>query len=231
MRLELAINFDQYQPTDLGSCGEPYTVLAACALSVGQLAHGYFGLGLAGQQRPPEPWNDSHGLEYGARLEFRWDRFSFAITDFYGFQDFPYVETLFSYSRNVDPVSGRLRHTMTTGSCRTGKEPACLDADKALTEHSANQQLFAMVCANTVGIAPALDPTACFANVFGSPNRTMPEGVTAPARGGGPQHPRPGRHRRRDSGKPDPAGPRRVPGRPQRAERHRPLHLRRARAR
>ena len=180
VRLEMAMNFDRYQPTDLGSCGEPYTVLAACALSVGQLAHGYFGIGLAGQQRPPEPWNDSSGLEYGARLEFRWDRFSFAITDFYGFQDFPYVETLYSYSRNVDPVSGRLRHTMTTGSCRTGKEPACLDSDKALTEHPANQQLFAMVCANTVGIAPALDPTACFANVFGSPNRTMPEGVTAP---------------------------------------------------
>jgi hypothetical protein len=35
-----------------------------------------------------------------------------------------------------------------------------------------NQQLFAMVCANTVGISPDLDPAACFANVFGSPNAT-----------------------------------------------------------
>jgi hypothetical protein len=180
VRLELAMNFDQFEPTDLGTCGEPYTVLAACALSVGQLAHGYFGLGLAGQQKPPDPWNDSHGLEYGGRLEFRWDRFSFAITDFYGYQDFPYVETLFSYSRNVDPVTGRPRHTMTTERCKHGDERGCLDSDKALTEHSANQQLFAMVCANTVGIAPTLDPSACFANVFGSPNRTQPEGVTAP---------------------------------------------------
>jgi hypothetical protein len=172
VRLEFAMNFDQFEPTDLGTCGEPYTVIAACALSVGQLAHGYFGVGLAGQQRPPDPWNDAHGLEYGARLEFRWDRFSFAITDFYGFQDFPYVESLYSYSRNVDPASGRLRHTESTGRCRTGREPACLDAEKALTEHPINQQLFTMVCANTVGIAPTLDPAACFANVFNSTLRT-----------------------------------------------------------
>jgi hypothetical protein len=171
VRLELAMNYDQFEPTDLGTCGEPYTVLAACALSVGQLAHGYFGLGLAGQQRPPDPWNDAHGIEYGGRLEFRWDRFSFAITDFYGFQDFPYVESVYSYGRNVDPVSGRIRHTESTGRCRSGREPACLDDTKALTEHPANQQLFAMVCANTVGLAPTLDPAACFANVFNSPLR------------------------------------------------------------
>jgi hypothetical protein len=172
VRLELAMNFDQFQSTDVGSCGEPYTVLAACALSLGQLAHGYFGVGLAGQQLPPDPWNDSHGLEYGARFEFRWDRFSFAITDFYGFQDFPYVEGVFSYSRNVDPRTGRPRHTDSSGKCKTGKESACLGEDNALNGHSVNQQLFAMVCANTVGISPTLDPSACFANVFGSPLRT-----------------------------------------------------------
>ena len=58
VRLELAMNYDQYQPDDLGTCGEPYTVLAVCAVSVGQLAHGYFGVGLAGEQRPPDPWDD-----------------------------------------------------------------------------------------------------------------------------------------------------------------------------
>ena len=179
VRLELAMNFDQFEPTDVGSCGEPYTVLAACALSVGQLAHGYFGFGLAGEQRPPDPWNDAHGLEYGARFEFRWDRFSFAITDFYGFQDFPYVQGVFAYSRNVDPFTGRPRHTETEGRCRTGKESACLGEDNALTGHSVNQQLFAMVCANTVGISPDLDPAACFANVFGSPRRTPDVGPLA----------------------------------------------------
>jgi hypothetical protein len=180
VRIELAMNFDQFEPTDLGSCGEPYTVLAACALSLGQLAHGYFGLGLAGQQRPPDPWDDSHGLEYGGRIEFRYDRFSFAITDFYGFQDFPYVANVFNHTRNVDPYTGRPRHTMTTQRCSDDGDAGCLDANKALTEHSANQQLFAMVCANTVGIVPALDPTACFANVFGSPNRTGPAGQQLP---------------------------------------------------
>jgi len=174
VRLELAMNFDQYQPTDVGVCGEPYSPLAACALPAGLAAHGYVGLGLAGASFPPDPWNDAHGLEYGARLEFRWDRFSFAITDFYGFQDFPYVDQIFNYSRNVDPISGRPRHTMTTGKCRTGKESACLDDDKALTQHSVNQQLFAATCFNTLAVAPTLDPTACLANIFGSPNPTPP---------------------------------------------------------
>jgi hypothetical protein len=172
VRLELAMNIDQFQGTDVGTCGEPYTVLAACAISVAQLAHGYFGFGLAGQQRPPDPWNDAHGLEYGARFEFRWDRFSFAITDFYGFQDLPYVEGVYAYSRNVDPFTGRPRHSTADGKCKTGKESACLGEDNALTAHHVNQQLFAMVCANTVGISPTLDPSACFANVFNSPLRT-----------------------------------------------------------
>jgi hypothetical protein len=179
VRVELAVNFDQFEPTDLGTCGEPYTVLAACALSVGQVAHGYFGLGLAGQVRPPDPWNDVGGVEAGARLEFRWDRFSFAITDFYGFQDFPYVDTAFSHSRNVDPRSGRPRHTMTAGRCADGDESACLDADRALVEHSVNQQLFAIVCANTVGIVPSLDPSACFANIFNS-QVTVPGAFPSP---------------------------------------------------
>ena len=182
------MNFDQYQPIDPGVCGEPYAPLAVCQLTSGLIAHGYLGVGLAGAILPPDPWNDSHGLEYGARLEFRWDRFSFAITDFYGFQDFPYVEQLFSYSRNVDPISGRPRHTMTTERCRTGKESGCLDSDNALTQHSVNQQLFSAICFNTLAVAPTLDPTACLANIFGSANRTMPEGTTAPARRGRAQH-------------------------------------------
>ena len=92
----------------------------------------------------------------------------------------PYIDQVYSYSRNVDPVSGRLRHTMSDGRCRTGKEPACLDADNALTQHPVNQQLFAMVCANTVGIAPGLDPSACFANLFGSGALVPSEAATSP---------------------------------------------------
>ena len=48
----------------------------------------------------------------GGRLEWRYDRFSFAITDFYGYNDFPYADPIFSYSRNVDPLSGRPRWGM-----------------------------------------------------------------------------------------------------------------------
>jgi hypothetical protein len=177
VRLELAMNFDQYQPIDPGVCGEPYAPLPVCQLNEGTIAHGYLGVGLAGIQLPPDPWNDAHGLEYGARLEFRWDRFSFAITDFYGFQDFPYVEQIFNYSRNVDPITGRPRHTMTRERCKTGKEPGCLDPENALTQHSANQQLFAVACAASIAVAPDLDPTACLANIFGSPNPTPPNDV------------------------------------------------------
>jgi hypothetical protein len=180
VRLELAMNFDQYQPIDPGVCGEPYAPLAVCQLPQGLIAHGYFGVGLAGAVFPPDPWNDAHGLEYGARLEFRWDRYSFAITDFYGFQDFPYVEQLFSYSRNVDPVSGRPREGMSTGRCRHGGERDCLDADEALTKHSVNQTLFSAICFNTLAVAPTLDPTACLANIFGSPNRTGAPGEQMP---------------------------------------------------
>jgi hypothetical protein len=41
-----------------------------------------------------------------------------------------------------------------------------------LTQHSANQQLFAAICFNTLAVAPTLDPTACLANIFGSSART-----------------------------------------------------------
>jgi hypothetical protein len=180
VRAEVAINYDQYQPIDAGVCGEPYAPLPVCGLSTGLIAHGYLGVGLAGAQLPPNAWDSWKGIEVGGRLEFRWSRYSFAITDFYGYQDIPYVASIFQYSRNVDPVSGRPRHTMTTEPCRTGKEPGCLDPGNALTQQSVNQQLFAQACASSLAVAPQLDPTACLANIFGSPNRTMPPGETAP---------------------------------------------------
>ena len=111
VRLELAFNFES---ADLGACGEPYAVNLVCALTFGSWAHGITGLGVAGIVQPPDPWDDSDGLEFGARLEWRWDRFSFAITDFYGYDDFPYTVRLSTYNRNVDWRSGRPRHYMQT---------------------------------------------------------------------------------------------------------------------
>jgi hypothetical protein len=168
VRLELAANYDQYQPSDFGVCGEPYTVLAACALITGQIAHGYTGVGLAGAIYPPDAWSSWKGIEVGGRLEWRWERFSFALTDFYGHMDTPYASRIFTYSRNVDPLTGRPRHTETTGRCRTGRESSCLKSKDALLDHSANQGLFGLVCAASLAVVPALDPTACLANIFGS---------------------------------------------------------------
>ena len=176
VRAELAVNIDSYQSNDFGSCGEPYTPLPVCGFSTGLLAHGYFGVGLAGAILPPSAWNSWKGLEVGGRVEWRWDRFSFAITDFYGYQDIPWVSREYTYSRNVDPVSGLPRHTETTLKCRKsagGKivGDGCLTGKDALTHHHSNQQLFATICANTLAVAPDLDPTACLANIFGSQTR------------------------------------------------------------
>ena len=112
VRLELAVNFDDYESADLGTCGEPYAVTVVCALTFGAFAHGFLGVGVAGVEQPPDPFEDASGLEYGARLEWRWDRFSFSISDFYGYDDFPHLVRLSSYGRNVDWRSGRPRTLM-----------------------------------------------------------------------------------------------------------------------
>jgi len=173
VRLETAFNFDKFVPEDVGRCGEPYTPYPACDKTAGLFAHGVAGFGLAGEERPPDPWNSWKGLEGGARLEFRWSRFSFAMTDFYGYDDFPHLNSIFYYERNVDPLTGRPR----TGNSKAGCDPdhlysgdtsGCLapGAD-ALVHSSANQQRFAVICATSVGFNN-LDPTACAQSVFNS---------------------------------------------------------------
>ena len=79
----------------------------------------------------------------------------------------PYQKTLFRYSRNVDPKTGRPRWGMTTGICKTGRESSCLTEDNALTHHSINQQLFHMICATSIGFSD-LDSGACGQTVFNS---------------------------------------------------------------
>ena len=117
VRLELAANFDRIKPADLGACGEPYTIDVVCAATFGLAVHSLAGIGLAGVDRPPSAWNDVKGVEFGGRIEFRWDRFSFAITDFYGYNDLPYPDPIFFYERNVDPNTGRMRKAGATGPC------------------------------------------------------------------------------------------------------------------
>jgi hypothetical protein len=182
VRLELVGLYDKFEPTDLGRCGEPFVPRLACDKTYGLWVHGQTGTGVAGEIRPDDPWNSAEGIEMGARVEFRWDRYSFAFTDYYGFADFPYQSLLFQYSRNVDPLTGRPRHTDTTGPCPTGTEVDCLfpghapldpnpkhgETGAVVEIHSINQTLFAWICAGTVGVAPAVDAAACAFTLFNS---------------------------------------------------------------
>jgi len=175
VRLELAMNYDEFEPTDIGRCGEPYAPLPVCDKTWGLMAHGFTQAAIAGEVRPSNPWDSFKGIEVGGRLEWRWDRYSFAVTDFYGYDDGPYVDPIFTYSRNVDPLSGRPRWGMTTGPCRTGKEASCLTAKNALTHHSVNQQNFHFICATSIGFN-SLDTTACGQTVYNSQNPALAGG-------------------------------------------------------
>ncbi len=106
VRLEVAANFDDFEPVDTGRCGEPYTVWAICFKSTGLWNHGVTGGTLAGESKPPDPWSNIRGVEVGARLEFRWDRFSVALMDFYGYDDVPSIEQFNTFDRRVDVESG-----------------------------------------------------------------------------------------------------------------------------
>ncbi|MGI9431417.1 MAG: DUF1302 family protein [Myxococcota bacterium] len=179
VRAELIFSYDNFEPTDLGRCGEPYSPNPVCNKTFGLFAHGHTGLALAGEVRPQNPWNSWSGIEVGGRVEWRWDRFSFAVTDFYGFNDLGYQDTIFRYSRNVDPVTGRPRAAMETGRCKTGRDGACLKEGEALTRQSSNQQLFHMICATSIGFSD-LDTASCAQTLFNSPNRTDEPGEAAP---------------------------------------------------
>ncbi|MGH0036670.1 MAG: DUF1302 family protein [Myxococcota bacterium] len=118
VRLEAAFNFDDFEPADLGACGEAYTPNLVCELTFGMFAHGTAGLGIAGVERPDDPWSDLSAWEFGGRLEFRWERLSFAITNFYGYNDTPTLKRISTYERNVDPGTGRPRAFGRRGTCR-----------------------------------------------------------------------------------------------------------------
>jgi hypothetical protein len=189
VRLELAANLDEFEPVDTGRCGEPYAPPVACTRSFGFLGQALAGTGLIGEERPPPFWQDEKGLEWGARLEFREDRVSFAVTYFRGYDDFPHVRPVFVAERNVDPLTGRPRRAGARGRCDPDglvgppDTSGCLgDFDgttqsfslanpehvqDVLSQHSANQQLFHAVCASTLAFT-ALLPEGCSLNVWNS---------------------------------------------------------------
>ena len=208
VRLEVSANFDDFEPADIGQCGEPFTPLPACNKRTALWAHGLTGYALAGEHRPPDWWDSASGLEYGARLEFRAGRFSFQFSDFYGYDDFPYVNRINSYERNIDPNTGRPRVSRGETACVTGFEAACLpirsnftigpndphvtdpernsgtgstdpdlaygaalatpeDRQAVVQTQPVNEQLFAMICATSIGFNN-LDRSACAQSVFNS---------------------------------------------------------------
>jgi hypothetical protein len=189
LRLEVAMNYDDFEPTDLGRCGEPYSPNPVCSKTLGLFAHGVVGMGLAGEVRPPAPWNSMRGIESGVRAEWRTGPFSFAVTDFYGFDDFPYVDQVFKYERNVDPQTGRPRFAGSRRGCDPehivhGDTAGCLEPGMdALYNHHANQQRFAVICSSSVGFT-ALDPTACAQTVFNSQAFAQASDVGNPAPAG-----------------------------------------------
>ncbi|MCP5043225.1 MAG: hypothetical protein GY944_19535, partial [bacterium] len=122
VRVELAFNFDDFQASDFGTCGEAFTPNIVCQLTLGGLVHGMTGVGIAGVVAPPYRWYDPRGWEAGARIEWRWDRYSFALTDFWGYNDLPTVEFITQFERNVDPFSGRPRRMGYYGRCDTDQQ-------------------------------------------------------------------------------------------------------------
>jgi hypothetical protein len=181
VRIEGALNLDKFTPDDIGVCGEPYAVNPVCDKAFALFAHGNSGVGIAGQTSPPEWWQSAEGLQGGARLEFRWDRYSFALVDIYNFVRVPYTNQIFTYQRNVDPNTGMPRITESNGACAPGAAttdpngvptvvpvgPSCMTPQNALQLQSNNQELFALICSTTVGFS-ALDRAACAQTVLGS---------------------------------------------------------------
>jgi hypothetical protein len=149
VRLEVATNLQDFEPLDLGRCGMPYAVWLVCGKTFGLWSHGFAGIGLAGETRPPSPWQSLKGWEVGARVEFRYDRFSFQISDFWGYEDAPTIQTLNEYARNVDPNTGRPLDV--NGNPLYNGE----SASAVLALHPANRQLYDVLCSATVGIATA----------------------------------------------------------------------------
>ena len=179
VRLEIAWMMDDFEPHDVGRCGEPYAPLPVCDKSFGVFEHAVLGIGLAGERRPPNWWEDLSGVEIGARLEFRWDRFSFAITDFWHYEDTALPRIFNRYQRRVDPDSGRPLAALAPpdARCETGAERWCLrpgasGENNALAHSPQNRQIYDVICASSVAFF-TLDPSVCALTITNSRAKTQ----------------------------------------------------------
>ena len=70
------------------------------------MANGLAGLGVIGEHRP---WDDYSGIErfdFGARIEGRFDRFTFSVSDFWGWDDGLVLDVVHQYGRRADAETG-----------------------------------------------------------------------------------------------------------------------------
>ena len=105
--------FDQFEPTDIGRCGEPFVPRVACDKSYGLWVHGENGTGVAGERRPEDPWNSASGIETVRGSSSAGTASASRSPTTTASTDLPYMSLMFQYSRNVDPVSGRPRNIRT----------------------------------------------------------------------------------------------------------------------
>ena len=175
VRLELALGLGEYEPDDLGACGEPYTPDATCELTYGIFSHSFLGAGIAGIDRPESVWEDPSDVEVGGRIEWRWDRFSFALTEFYGHSDMPYPDAIFYYGRSVDVASGRPVVAnlpgQALGRCALGGQIAPDPANKA-APGDAGLAYSTSFASHPYSVSPAQRPVTTTA---GGPDR-LPDG-------------------------------------------------------
>ncbi len=118
LRFEAAMLYDDFEPSDLGVCGEAGSPVGVCAKLAGAYAHGLSGIGLVGEDRPDETQSGWSKYDYGARIEGHWDRFAFSVTDFWGWDDTPITEVVFDYTRRTDPDTGALVNPYGRKECK-----------------------------------------------------------------------------------------------------------------
>jgi hypothetical protein len=106
LRLEVALLVDDFEPDDRGRCGEPGALPTACLLQTSALMSGFTGVGVIGQTSPYRDHAWLERVDWGVRLEGRFDRFSFAVSDFWGWDDVPLLRSVHVYGRGVDSLTG-----------------------------------------------------------------------------------------------------------------------------
>jgi hypothetical protein len=106
LRLEILTIFNPFEPTDTGKCGEGSAIDIVCLKSFGAMSNGLIGVGVIGEHRPYDDYAGIERWDFGARIEGRFERFTFALSDFWGWDDGYYLDLVQQYERTSDPATG-----------------------------------------------------------------------------------------------------------------------------